>query len=264
MTHMRRLMIVLSSLLIVLGLITTVYVSYRHYLFFKRLPTIRFTPQQLTLPLQYDELSVAQMRWVEVEATVTPGSSRSPNKYQEVLESEGTLVLQFGDDARQRDPAATTRRKYRGILYTAINGSKLQSTRDPLIQDLKDSGISPSKRFAVLMVAKSPWLIWEGVVKELGVLASGLVIVTWLLLQLAHLIKALFDPSPTGNQSQRLRRLALLAMATAVAWTAYVSAQRGPVLPIGSIVGFGIAAGLSQAAVLQRYMRRQSRFVHRN
>src|SRR5215472_7806781 len=96
--HIRRLMLVVSSLLILLGLITTVYVSYRHYLFFKRLPTMRFTPERLTLPLKSDELSVAQMRWVEVEATVAPSSSLSPNKYQEALESEGTLVLQFGDD----------------------------------------------------------------------------------------------------------------------------------------------------------------------
>jgi len=229
-------------LLLAVGVAASSFVAYRHFLTLRKLPGIKLAPQQLALPLSLRELTLPGMRWVEVEASAAPSLGQS-TAYQDTLESPQTLILQFKPGA-QPDSARPTR--YRGILYGAIRRSPVGRNADPLIQELKAANIQPQPRFAVLMVGESPWLIWRAIAKELGVLLSALVIVVFIL------SKAVREISNAPARDQRrivwLKAGVIPATVASIAWVIYSSFHTRPVLPIGTICGFGLCAALSIAS----------------
>jgi hypothetical protein len=254
-------------LLLVLGLAATSFVTYRHFLVLKTLPKIKLSPQPLEAPLSLDDLSRPGFRWVQ--ATVTPSVSSSKTaRYRNTVESSGTLILQFKDGAAAADsPAISTPRSYRGILYTALNRSRPGAVSTPLIRDLNEIGISPGARFAVLLVDQSPLFLWKSVIKESIVLVSGMLIAILLLIHCRRAAIALRAGTrwdgPVHDRDQQRRApsigrasrvLALAIPLFAIAWAIYSSLRTRPVLPVGTIVGFGISAGLALVAAGYRHL----------
>lgn len=255
-----------AILLLVLGLAATTFVSYRHLRVLRRLPKIQFAPRQLEAPLSPDELARPGARWVEVKTTPTANPSKPGVNYRNTVESPGTLILQLRDNAVVKDDsAARGPQSYRGILYT-LDRSRPGAAPASLISNLDQSGISPSARFAVLQVDQSPWLIWKPIVKETLALASGMLIVILLLIQGGQTVLALLR-TPAGSDVGRLdeqrratsigraARVLVAAIAiSAIAWGLYESLRTRPVLPVGTIFGFGISAGLILARSVQRHV----------
>src|SRR5262249_29570698 len=143
------------------------------------------------------------------------------------------LVLQFPKE----QAVVSRRRAYRGVLYTLLDTYFPQdSSAPPLIRELEASGITPHVRFAVLMVDESPWRIWKPWLKEAGAVISGMLIMVLLLVQLIGRTRPLVG-------SWRVARWG--AAGAAMAWAVYFSTMRKtPVLPIGTILAFGLAATL--------------------
>jgi hypothetical protein len=230
------------------------------------LPKIQFAPRQLEAPLSFDELARPGARWVEVKVTPTTNPSKPGVNYRNTVESPGTLILQLKDGVVVKDDAALrTPQNYRGILYT-LNRSRPGAAPASLISNLDQSGISPAARFAVLQVDQSPWLIWKPIVKETVALASGPLIVILLLIQGRQTVLALLR-TPAGSGVGRLdeqrratsigraARMLVAAIAIfAIAWALYESLRTRPILPVGTIFGFGICAGLSLAQLVQRHL----------
>lgn len=255
-----------ALLLLVLGLAATTFVSYRHLRVFRQLPKIQFAPRQLEAPLSLDELARPGARWVEVKVTPTTNPTKPGANYRNTVESPGTLILQLKDGAVVKDDAAArTPQNYRGILFT-LDRSRRGAAAAPLISNLEESAISPAAGFAVLRVDQSPWLIWKLIVKETVALASGLLIVILLLIQGRQTVLALLG-TPAGSDVGRLdeqrrapsigraARVLVAAIAiSAIAWALYESLRTRPVLPVGTIFGFGISAGLSLARSVQRHL----------
>jgi hypothetical protein len=228
-------------LLLAVGVAASAFVAYRHFLTLRTLPKIKFSPQQLALPLSLRELTMPGMRWVEVEVSAVPSSAPSA-RYRDTLESPQTLILQFGPGAQRASPRPV---KYRGILYNAVHRSAARVV-DPLIQELRSANIRPQPRFAVLMVDESPWLIWKAVLKELGVLLSTLVIVVFLLAKAVREVAN--SPARRQQPIAWLQAVAISASVASIAWAIYSSFHSRPVLPIGTILGLGLCAVLTLAS----------------
>jgi hypothetical protein len=116
------------------------------------------------------------------------------------------------------------------------------------------------------MVDESPWFIWKLVIKEASVLISAVLVLSVLLLQSARAVRALFALGPTrATQAvcaswiqQRGPALVVFVAITAIAWATYLSFRGRPVLPVGTIFGFGVSAGLSLIISFRRSLWKRS------
>lgn len=243
MSASRRLSQLIVLCLLTVGLTTTGFVTYRHFRILRTLPAIRFSPQPLKLPLSREELSLSGMRWVEVVATPAQGTSQT---FRDTEESPGSLILHFPQTMILIEP--TRPQRYRGVLYTAIDRSTSAST-PPLIQALRDNQVFPRARFAVLMVDRSPWLLWKAVIKETGVLVSGFLIGVLLMVLLARVARPLRSNPVRPAWSRASWCMVILAVGWAVNSGLL---RRGPVLPVETIWGLGLGAALALIAVQRK------------
>jgi hypothetical protein len=235
--------LIFVSLLLVLFSVAS-YATYRHWRALPRLPKLSLRPERLPAPLPVADLLRIGIRWVEMEATPASGLPGKKTLYRNTVESPGTLILRFQAEPR----VVVGRQSHRGVLYTLQKEGTKLGLPDRLKRDLADSGITPAQRFSVLSVGDSPWPVLMPAVKERLAIASGLLISAFLLIHLLRAVASLFRPvSAAGTPSYDAgpRRLVQLAAALAVCglgWIVFRSLRSHPVLPLESLLLFGLSA----------------------